>query len=79
MRCPYCGHESLITTETRLQEGGEWRVKRERYCKSCKVEFSTFELPSDAYDPLRKAFAAVSGIAEMIAAFQDHTKRKPQH
>lgn len=42
MRCPYCGSEQLIVTDSRPHGSG---TKRRRACADCGRRFSTMERP----------------------------------
>lgn len=42
MRCPYCGSEQLIVTDSRPHGSG---TKRRRECADCGRRFTTMERP----------------------------------
>lgn len=41
--CPQCGSRSSKVTDSRDVDGGRWR---KRYCRICKSSFDTIELPA---------------------------------
>lgn len=73
MRCPTCHRNSLVTTNTRLQEDTAWVVRRARKCKHCRRTFISYEMTDEYYERLTRANTVLSGLSQFLGP----GRRKP--